>query len=251
MRKLTREEFINRANIIHNFKFLYDNSIYVNVDTKLEIICPIHGPFQQRPDHHLKGHTCKRCSVIPSIESRRVLKNEYIEHCSKIHNNFYDYSRCEYFLGKDMVDIICPNHGVFTQRADHHKRGSGCPHCKIVSKGEIAISKYLIEHDIPFKFQKTYNSLRGTLNQLYKFDFYIPHLNLLIEYDGIQHFKPIEYFGGEKHLEYVLKNDNIKNQFCIDSNIPLLRISYKENITKKLREHLFVLPTNITNNPPQ
>lgn len=236
MKKLTLEQFVERSNNIHKFKYSYVNSIYVNVDTKLEIICPTHGSFYQRPDHHLKGHCCKKCSVKSSVDTRKISLDDFKSDCNKKHDNFYDYSLIDYKNEKDMLIIICPKHGEFTQRADHHKRGSGCPKCKMVSKGEIEISKILIKHDINFEFQKTFEDFRSFTNNYYKFDFYIPKLNLLIEYDGIQHFKPVKYFGGDANLVKNQKNDTIKNKFCEDNNIPLLRISYNDKINKKLKE---------------
>ena len=66
------------------------------------------------------------------------------------------------------------------------------------------------------------------------FDFYLPDYNICIEFDGRQHYKSIEYFGGEKHLEYVQYNDKIKTEYCLNNNINLIRIKYDENINKKL-----------------
>jgi len=57
---------------------------------------------------------------------------------------------------------------------------------------------------------------------------------MCIEYDGIQHFKPIEYFGGEESFLSLKKRDKIKTDFCIKNNIKLLRIGYKDNMSNKL-----------------
>jgi len=62
------------------------------------------------------------------------------------------------------------------------------------------------------------------------FDFYLTDFNVCIEYDGEMHFKEIERFGGKVKLDYHIKNDNIKNKFCIDNNIRLFRIKYNQNI---------------------
>ena len=69
-----------------------------------------------------------------------------------------------------------------------------------------------------------------------KFDFYLPKLNICIEYDGIHHFKPIERFGGVLELSKVKVRDSIKDKYCFDKNIELIRISYldKENIDRIL-----------------
>ena len=66
------------------------------------------------------------------------------------------------------------------------------------------------------------------------FDFYLPELNICVEFDGIQHFKPIKYFGGEKTLKITQKHDKMKNEYCKENNIHLIRIKYNEKIMKKL-----------------
>ena len=62
---------------------------------------------------------------------------------------------------------------------------------------------------------------------------------MCVEYDGTQHFKSVDFFGGEESLKYTKINDKIKNNFCKKSNIKLIRINYKENLKEKLLEHLF------------
>ena len=61
MRKITKEEFIQRASTIHNNKYLYDKVNYVNTSTKVTITCPIHGDFKQTPNNHLQGQGCQKC----------------------------------------------------------------------------------------------------------------------------------------------------------------------------------------------
>lgn len=72
------------------------------------------------------------------------------------------------------------------------------------------------------------------------FDFYLSKHNMLIEYNGIQHFKPIDFFGGEKAFKETLKSDNLKNLYAKKNNIPLLRINYLEinNINSILENFL-------------
>ena len=71
-----------------------------------------------------------------------------------------------------------------------------------------------------------------------RFDFYLPEYNTVIEYDGEQHFKPVERFGGEKAFKTVQLHDNTKTKYCEDNDIRLLRISYKDknNIQEILNE---------------
>lgn len=90
--------------------------------------------------------------------------------------------------------------------------------------GEESIKKELIKHNLNFKCQKTFEDC--IYKSRLKFDFYIEDMNILIEYDGEQHFKPIERFGGEIALEKLKIRDKIKEKYCLKNNIKLIRIPY-------------------------
>ncbi len=109
----------------------------------------------------------------------------------------------------------------------------GCPICK-ESRGEKKIKLFLKNNNINFETQKKFDRCKNT-NKL-PFDVYVPEHNLLIEYDGELHYKSSEYFGGEEKLKSTQLNDQIKNEYCKNNNIPLLRIPYWElkNIEKIL-----------------
>ena len=116
-------------------------------------------------------------------------------------------------------------------------KGHGCPEC-VNSKGETIISEYLKENNINYISEYTFDDCRN--KRPLPFDFYLPDYNLLIEYDGEQHFEPVDFFGGEEQFEYQKYNDNIKNTYCIKNNINLIRIPYWDfdNIEKILDEVL-------------
>lgn len=92
------------------------------------------------------------------------------------------------------------------------------------SIGEIKIAELLTENGLLFERQKTFGDLIGKNNMPYRFDFYLPELNRLIEFDGIQHFQNREIFSDT--LEEIQTRDRIKNKYCLDKNIPLIRIPY-------------------------
>lgn len=103
--------------------------------------------------------------------------------------------------------------------------------------GEEKIAKVLKDNQIIFERQKTFNSCKFLdTNALAKFDFYLPDYNILIEYDGIQHYEP-RTFGGcsqeqaENNFKKIQLHDKFKNEWCKNNNIKLIRISYK-NINK-------------------
>ena len=142
-------------------------------------------------------------------------------------------------IGKSKIKIICNSCSEsFIQRADHHLRGSGCPNCNI-SKGENKIKRFLKKNEITFILQYRFDDCKGKTRCL-PFDYYLPNKNILIEYDGIQHFKPSEKFGGVESFLLRQKYDEIKNLYAKKEGIKLIRIPYSEydNINKILKEEI-------------
>ena len=78
-------------------------------------------------------------------------------------------------------------------------------------------------------------------NRYYYFDFFLPDINTIIEYDGAQHYMPVEYFGGEQQFAKQKNIDNLKNDWCKNNNIQLIRISYSQDIKKVLESSTTIL----------
>lgn len=226
-RERSKNSFIKRANIKHNNKYNYDNINYITNKNPIEITCPNHGIFKQRPDNHLAGAGCTYCNY-------KISNDDFIEKCKKIHNGFYNYDKTSIKTMLDKTVITCPNHGDFLQRASSHLSGNGCPQC-IESKGEKIISDYLNNLNIEYEKEKKFYNF----SKYIEFDFYLPKYNMCIEYDGIQHFEPVVHFGGKDRYDKQIKFDIMKNNFCKNNNINLIRISYKDDIILKLKEYLF------------
>jgi len=104
-------------------------------------------------------------------------------------------------------------------------KNSNCPKCNS-SKGELRIESFLKDNKLEYKTQKIFKDCKN-IGYL-KFDFYIPKYNTCIEFDGIQHFKSFNFFGGIKKLNENIKRDNIKKLYCKNNNITLIRIPYYE-----------------------
>lgn len=121
----TTLEFIKTSNEIHNDKYDYSLVKYVNSKTKVKIICPFHGEFEQLSRSHLEGKGCSLCS----LESKKLTQNEFIKKAKYIHCDFYDYSLVKYIDSNTKVKIICPSHGEFEQRASNHLNSQGCITC--------------------------------------------------------------------------------------------------------------------------
>jgi len=242
--KLNKSEKIKNDNFIKKVKERvddkYDTSLvrYVKYGEPIELICPIHGLFiKNRIDRVKDG--CPICKMKEINNKQRKPLKTLLDDFYKTHGNKYDYSLVEYINTYTPVIIICKKHGNFTQIPRDHIRGYECPLCN-ESKGERTINKYLNEHKIDFINQQIFDSCVSVKNNKLKFDFYLPKYNICIEYDGLQHYKPIKHWGGEDGLSKRMCNDEIKNKYCRDNNIKMIRIKYNDdidNILKKLFEN--------------
>ena len=226
--KINQEFFINKSNKIHFNEYDYSLVEYKLHRKKVKIICKEHGVFEQTPNAHLAGKGCLKCSGKDKLTTE-----EFIEKAKIIHNNIYDYSLVEYINNHTKIKIICSKHGTFEQRPDVHFKRNGCQLCH-EPRNEKIIREFLEKNNIVFERQKQFNDCR-TKRPL-PFDFYLSELNICIEFDGRQHFEPVKAFGGEEAFKHQQFKDNIKTQYCLDNNIQLIRISYKENILERLND---------------
>jgi very-short-patch-repair endonuclease len=232
--KKLKSDYLNLLKKIHNSKYQYKEDTFVNTSTKMIVICPEHGEFEIIPSIHKQGVGCKKCYDKRRGKSLLKSRDEVLIDFKNIHQDKYDYSKVNYINNKNKVEIVCPEHGPFLQTPNDHKNGSGCPKCNS-SKGEKHIRNYLLENSFSILEQYSFKELPNL-----RFDFYLEDYNLAIEYDGIQHFEVIEHFGGEKALASCKERDLLKNQYCKDNNIYLLRIPYWEydNIEKLIQKEI-------------
>jgi len=226
----TTNDFINKANEIHDNEYDYSLVKYIDSKTKIKIICKKHGIFEQTPNNHIyKKSKCPKCNV----ENKRLTLEEFIEKSKSIHGNKYDYSFVNYKNNITKVKIKCNkcNKIFFQTPNSHYVKKQGCPTCK-ESVGEKNICSLLNDKNIKYIRQYTFDDCRDK----YKlpFDFYLPDFNVCIEFDGKQHYEPIEYWGGENNFELIKKHDFLKNNYCKNKNITLIRIKYDKKINMEL-----------------
>lgn len=240
-RRLGTEEFIKRANKVHPNKYNYSKSVYMTRNDNVEIICYIHGSFWQNPeDHVLQGHGCPDCSK----ENARLSVKDFLIKANKVHSFKYNYSKTIFKTVRDFIVIVCPKHGEFKQLAQSHLYGkTGCPKCSR-SRGEDKILNFLETSSIDYYHNKMFDDFRNTrTGRRLSYDFFLPKYNLLIEFDGRQHFEPVD-FGGHgskiKTFREIQRRDVLKTNYAKENNIDLLRISYYEieNVEKILEKYL-------------
>lgn len=123
-KKATKEEFIEKAEAVHG-RGTYDYSkvVYVNNNTKVEIVCPKHGSFWMLPRVHTAGHACPKCKGVGSD------REYFIEKAMALHGDKYSYDKVEYINTKTRVTVTCPIHGDFLIKPNAHLGGHGCYEC--------------------------------------------------------------------------------------------------------------------------
>lgn len=237
---LTTSIFIEKSDLVHNFKYDYSLVNYINSSSSVDIICPIHGTFKQLAQNHIKGCGCKLCGNDIQAQKKRGDTQILKINIQKIHGtNFQILNLDHYKNNSSKLELICLKHNcVFKQYAKHLLGGVfGCKKCCVKrNKNELFIENYLIQNNINFDIQKSFSDLKYK-GKLF-FDFYIPDKQLCIEFDGEQHFKSVKFFGGDIEFKNIQIRDKIKNKYCKENDINLYRISYKDNILEKLNEIL-------------
>lgn len=220
----TLSDVIERANIVHHNKYIYTKSIYKGEKNEMCIICPIHGEFWQRPDHHLQGSGCQECALEKLSQLFSDTTDDFIEKSHNVHGNTYIYNKTDLNNRdeKGRIIITCRFHGDFKQTPTHHLQGQGCPICN-TSHLEQSIRKVLLKNEIDFIQQKKFDWLG-----LQSLDFYLPKHNIAIECQGIQHFRPIRFFGGEQKYYKTSTYDKQKYDLCKENGIKLFYFT-KEN----------------------
>ncbi len=229
---INTEEFIIRAQLKHGDRYDYNLVKYIGGEIKVKIICKLHGIFEQKASAHLFGKGCHDCA-----NNKKLNNEEFIIRAQLKHGDVYDYTLVSYKNSKGKVLIVCKIHGDFYQSVCNHLAGNGCPHCRS-SKGERKIIDFLNKHNIIFIHQHSYEDCRN-IKKL-KFDFYLPEYDILIEYDGAQHFRVVKRFGGEEGFNKRKRNDTKKNKYADEKNVKLLRIAHFDfdNIEKILEDML-------------
>lgn len=216
--------FIEKAQIVHEKEYDYSKVNYIDSKTNVCIICKKHGEFYTTPNAHLRGNKCPKCSL--EIKNKNLSDDRYkfIWKAVQKHGYKYDYSKVSYVRSKSDVEIICRKHGSFWQRPNNHLSGSICPTCAkenigLISKYESEIYDFIAENYTNTIIRNDRNIIKP--NEL---DLYLPDINIAFEFDGL-------YWHNElnKPKDYHLN----KTKSCNELNIKLIHIFEDEWIYKK------------------
>ena len=247
--RIRNEEFIEKATKIHGNTYDYSKTLYTGMHNPIKVICKIHGEFTQSKalNHLTNEFNCPQCLNIrlkEHTESTKITYDEAVKKVKNIHRDFIEIHDFSNYKNNDSkITFICnknTKHG--TWEASLHsvtgrgnKGATGCPICKM-SHGERKILFWLRDNQIEHKWQYRVKKPNSNKKSFYIYDFFLPKLKMLIEFDGRQHFEAIEAWGGQKSLEKNIKNDKEKTKYAKELKLSMLRISYK-NI-KKINEIL-------------
>lgn len=167
MKKLTNNEFITKAEEIHDCKYSYEKVVYAKAREKVCITCPDHGDFWQTPNKHLSGQGCPECGGVQRIDTEIFIKRS-----RAVHGEQYSYTKLKIVNGKTKVCITCPEHGDFWQTPNNHlNHKQGCPLCSLMKQGDQRkltlcdfIKKSLLIHGV--KYDYTLTTYNGYDNKL-------------------------------------------------------------------------------------
>lgn len=211
-----------------NFELLDDE--YNGIKSKVNIRCEHGHEFNMRFDRARRGK-CPICSKEKSFYSLDFIR-EYLK------KDDYILLSTKYEGIYSNIEIMCPEGHAYTTTFNNYKNYNlRCPMCS-GSLGERRVEKYLKNNNITYYYQYRYEDCKD--KKALPFDFYLPDYNLIIEYDGEQHYDIKHSIDGEEGFWLNVYHDAIKNSYCEDNNINLLRIPYweYEDIEKLIKETL-------------
>ena len=220
--KWTKEKIIkyvedNGYVFIKFIKFNYSKST-------IEIWCgnPNHSHKISTFNDFQQNGRCRECG-----NENKIIwtKEKIIDFVENNNYKFIEFINYKGYLSR--IKVSCGKHGAYEVDFGNFKNGFRCPYCNmesIESKGEKEVEKILKKLKIKYNKQHTFENCK--YKKYLPFDFYLPDFNIIIEYDGEYHFEIIEHFGGFNKFIDTKIRDTIKNIYCKDNDIKLIRIPY-------------------------
>lgn len=247
--KRSTVEFISEMNMVNpSIEIL---SEFINTASKIKVSCrKCNHVWHARPNHLLRGAGCPNCKSLRLGDRRRIENSEFLKRIRNKNKNIEVLSEYSGALTKVKCRCaVCNN--IWEATPANLQNDHGCPVCS-ESKGEKKINSYLIEHNICFERQKKFDDLTGVNNGQLSYDFYLPAQNLLIEFQGLQHERPIDFTGNgaeyaERQFSIQKEHDRRKKEYARNNNYELLEIWHYDfnNIEKILdNKNLYTLKGN-------
>lgn len=257
-KRLTQEDFIKKALLVHNNRYTYDKTIFTTVNDKVIITCKNHGDFVQNANQHLLGSKCRKCAMEGRSKIRTKSTEDFIKSAINTHGDRYDYSKAKYTKFSDKITITCKIHGDFEQHAGSHLRGANCPKCIYSTKAgawkysdwdaagtkskefegyQLYILKCFNETESFFKIGKTFVNLNRRYEGIKAMPYrYIVEFQLfgdartiseletllLTKYNECKYMPTITFNGSTECVKMLEKQDiqSIVNTYITDKVIP-------------------------------
>lgn len=229
-RRKSREQYISELKIINPDIIVIGE--YINAHTPVLHKCLIDGyEWYAKPNNILSGRGCPKCGG-----TMKKLHDEYIAELKLINPDVEVIE--QYIDAKTPILHKCLVDGwIWYSTPSNMLSSKGCPVCH-ESSGERQVRQWLNRHGVSYEFQKIFDDCIDKKPLL--FDFYLPDYNIVIEYQGGQHYFAVDYFGGEEKFKLQQKHDNIKREYCKKQEIKLLEIPYYKNVEEELNNFLFI-----------
>jgi len=219
-----KNNFVEKSNNIHNNKYDYSKSIYINAATKLIVICSCHGEFSITPNNHLRGKGCPLCGRINASKCKIKSYDYYYKIFLLVHNDTYSYEHVKWQNACTKIDVTCKKHGIFQVLPYEHKNGRGCPSCNNqYSKKSIDWLNYLgVKHNLII--QHANNIGEKYIHGKTKADGYCKENNTIYEFHG-------DFWHGNPNL---YDPEEINPKSGIKFGVLLKRTLHKELICRNL-----------------
>ena len=214
---------------------------YIDTKTKIKMKHNKCGnEWEVTPNHFLYSNSrCSKC-----FGGVKKSQEQFKEEIYNLVGDEYEFLE-EYINSQTKIKIrhnVCGHE--YEVAPNHFLHGNRCPKCKSsISKGERAIMKYLEKNKIPFSYEHKFEDLEDKIKL--RFDFYLPERNICIEFDGRQHYEVVNFGGisqekAEENFTVTQKHDKMKDEYCKEKGIKLLRIPYTEfkDIKKILKKEI-------------
>lgn len=207
---------------IMGYTLLTSEEEYNGCKSDIKFLCPIHGEQTMMFDNFIRGHNCFECSYLNRAKKKTI--NEIIELVEKENGNRLlnpeEYK--DIFCNNMRIRCACGQEYVVSIQNYRNRHQTRCATCsQKESVAEKRIREYLINNGIEFEQEKRFKDCRDS--KPLPFDFYLPHFNTCIEFDGQHHFEPVYSI---QHFEMTKRHDIIKNEYCKKMGIKLIRIPY-------------------------
>ena len=220
------ERFVEKARKKHGDRYYYTDYKQSHKDIIIQCrSCKKRGlwyHFKQKPKDHLYGRGCPQCAGTQKLTGARVIRQ-----FREVHGSLYDYSRVRYINNSTKVIIgcyACEEKGRekwFKKKPHDHKNGRGCVVCAGFRSEQIAHDVLISMGYKPTKCRPSWLTNPDT-NRPLELDIYLPERNVAIEVQGLQHYQPLDFFGGQESFDALQERDDLKRKLCAENNVRLI-----------------------------